>query len=71
MITGKLQKQGENYIVTLPQEEVERLGLADGQEVVLEVQALDDEPSLVADLRHAFDTEFHRGKEGLRYLADH
>lgn len=71
MITGKLQKQGDTFVVTVSEEEVERLGLAEGQDVVLEVRALEEEPTLAAELRDAFDTEFHRGKEGLRYLADH
>ena len=71
MVTGKLRKSGNSFIVTVPREEVERLGLAEGDLVSLEVRRAEVRPVLAADLRTAFEEEFRRGRAGLQYLAEH
>ncbi len=71
MVTGKLRRSGSNFIVTIPREEVERLGLAEGQLVTVEMRPADVQPVLAADLREAFEMELERGQEALRYLAEH
>ncbi len=71
MITGKLRKSGNSFIVTVPRDEVERLGLEEGQMVSVEVRPAEVRPVLAADLREAFEMELERGQEALRYLAEH
>jgi antitoxin component of MazEF toxin-antitoxin module len=71
MITAKLRKVGNSYVVTVPRNEIERLGLREGQLVALEVRAVEVRPVLAADLREAFDIEFRQGQDALRYLAEH
>jgi antitoxin component of MazEF toxin-antitoxin module len=71
MVTGKLRRSGNSFIVTVPREEIERLGLKEGQLVTLEVRPAEVRPVLAADLREAFEIEFERGREALRYLAEH
>ncbi len=70
MVTGKLRKSGNSFIVTVPREEIERLDLKEGQMVTIEVRPAEIRPVLAADLREAFDVEFRRGEAGLRYLAE-
>jgi antitoxin component of MazEF toxin-antitoxin module len=71
MNIGKLRRSGNSFIVTVPRDEVERLGLTEGQMVAVEVRPVDVRPSLTPDLREAFEIEFERGREALRYLAEH
>ena len=71
MVTGKLRRSGNSFIVTVPREEVERLGLVEGQIVAVEVRPAEIRPVLTPELREAFDVEFRQGQEGLRYLAEH
>ena len=71
MVTGKLRRSGNSFIVTVPREEIERLGLKEGQLVTLEVRPAEMRPVLAADLRDAFEIELERGRDALRYLAGH
>jgi antitoxin component of MazEF toxin-antitoxin module len=69
MVTGKLRKTGNSFVVTVPREEIERLGLVEGQLVSVEVRSLEVRPKLAPDLREAFEIELREGQEALRYLA--
>lgn len=71
MFTGKLHRSGDSFIVTIPREEIERLGLTEGQLVALDVRPAEVPPALAADLRDALQIELDRGQEALRYLAEH
>ena len=71
MVVSKLRKSGNSFIVTISREEVKRLGLHEGQPVIVEVRPAEIRPILAADLREAFDIEFEKGREGLQYLAEH
>ena len=46
MVTGKLRKSGNSFIVTVPRDEVERLGLEEGQLVTVEVHPVEVRPVL-------------------------
>ncbi|MBA2450756.1 MAG: hypothetical protein H0V51_22310 [Chloroflexi bacterium] len=69
MISGKLRKSGNSFIVTVPRAEVERLGLAEGELVSVEVHPLEVRPVLTSELREAFEASWQRNEEGYRYLA--
>jgi antitoxin component of MazEF toxin-antitoxin module len=72
MVTAKLRKSGNSFIVTVPREEVNRLQLQEGQLVAVEVHAVELHPVLSPDLQAIID-EFLADPEhlaALRYLAD-
>lgn len=69
MVTGKLRKSGNSFIVTVPRDEVERLHLREGQLVSVEVHPLEVRPTLTPDLREAFEASWERNEAGYRYLA--
>lgn len=71
MVVGKLRKSGNSFIVTVPKEEVERLGLREGQPVTIEVRpaVIEVRSVLAPDLREAFEESWKHNEAGLRYLA--
>jgi antitoxin component of MazEF toxin-antitoxin module len=69
MITAKLRKSGNSFIVTVPRNEIERLGLREGQIVSVEVHPVEVRPTLTPDVRAAFDASWERNEAGYRYLA--
>ena len=69
MITGKLRKSGNSLIVTVPRDEIERLGLVEGQMVTVEVHPVEVRPALTPDLREAFEASWERNAAGYQYLA--
>ncbi len=71
MFWQKLRKVEDNYIVTIPQEEVERLNLQEGQLLAIEIQPAKTPPPLSPDLHDAFDESWERNEQGYRYLTDH
>jgi antitoxin component of MazEF toxin-antitoxin module len=44
MITQKLRKVGNSYVVTIPKEEVERRQLVEGQLLIIEIQPAEVRP---------------------------
>jgi antitoxin component of MazEF toxin-antitoxin module len=73
IIHSTLRKVGEGFALSIPEEEVKRLGLTEGQAVTIEIRAaknLTEKRSILAeDLREAFEIEFREGQDGLGYLA--
>ena len=67
----KLRKVDDNYILTIPKEEVERLNLQEGQLLAIELQPAKTPPLLSSDLQNAFEESWDRNGQGYRYLADH
>ena len=69
MITGKLRKSGNSFIVTVPRDEIERLGLSEGQLVTVEVRPAEVRPLMAPEVREAFEASWARNEAGYRYLA--
>jgi antitoxin component of MazEF toxin-antitoxin module len=69
MITAKLRRSGNSFIVTVPKDEVERLALKEGQTVAVEVRPVEVRPILAPDLREAFEASWEHNEAGYRYLA--
>ena len=69
MIEQKLRKDGENYVVTIPAAEVARLGLKEGDVVVLDVQPLDEDADLEADVDAALEESWARNEGIYRALG--
>jgi antitoxin component of MazEF toxin-antitoxin module len=70
MVNVKVQKLGNTLIVELPVDEVERLGISEGQMLSLDIVAVDEEPALRADLLDALMETWDEDVEAYRYLAE-
>jgi putative addiction module antidote len=71
MITQKLRKVGNSYVVTIPKEEIERRHLVEGQLLIVEIQPVEVRPVLSEDVRAAFDRSWQQHEDAYRYLAEH
>jgi antitoxin component of MazEF toxin-antitoxin module len=69
MVTAKLRRVGNSFVVTVPREEIERKQLKEGQLVSLEVNAVEVRPVMSPDVREAFEASWQRNEAGYRYLA--
>jgi bifunctional DNA-binding transcriptional regulator/antitoxin component of YhaV-PrlF toxin-antitoxin module len=71
MIEATLRKVGDEYQVTIPHDEVERLGLAEGQKVAVNLSSPGEAPDVSArrEVKDAFDASWERNERGYRYLA--
>jgi bifunctional DNA-binding transcriptional regulator/antitoxin component of YhaV-PrlF toxin-antitoxin module len=65
----KLRKVGSRYVVTIPQKEVKRLGLKEGDLLAVQVQRAEARHVLSKELQEAFERSWERSKEGYMYLA--
>ena len=70
MIQQKLRKVGNSYVVTIPKDEVERLGIEEGQLLAVEIQPLELRPVMRPEVREAFERSWKRSEKAYRYLAD-
>lgn len=70
MIIQKLRRSGNSLVVTVPKEEVERLGLEAGDQVSVEIYPVEVRPVLPPEVRTAFEESWRRNEAGYRYLAD-
>lgn len=70
MLTQKLRRSGNSYVVTIPPEEVERLGLHEGDLVGVEVRRLQVRPELTPELRESAEASWRQFKRLYRRLAD-
>ncbi|MBA2278705.1 MAG: AbrB/MazE/SpoVT family DNA-binding domain-containing protein [Chloroflexia bacterium] len=71
MIQQQLRRSGNSLVVTIPKEEVERLGIREGQLVALEITPLETRPVLRSDVRKVLEESREEIMPALRYLAEH
>lgn len=69
VITAKLRKTGNSYVVTIPREEIERQQLREGQLLAVEVRPVEIRPTLAPDLAESVERVWRDNEPGLRYLA--
>ncbi len=69
MVIGKLRKVGNSFVVTVPRQEMEALGLSEGDIVVVEIRKAEVRPMLRPDIREMADESWKRNEAGYRYLA--
>jgi antitoxin component of MazEF toxin-antitoxin module len=70
MFVQQIRKSGNSLVVTIPKDEVERLGLVEGDFVRVNVELLELRPALPADLQKALDRSWEWLRPGLEYLKD-
>ena len=68
MIQQQVRKSGNSFVVTIPKEEVERLGLTEGQFVSMHLTPMELRPVLPPDLEVALSELWPRLKPALEYL---
>lgn len=70
MVRQQVRKSGNSLVVTIPKQEVDRLGLKDGQFVEMQLTPLELRPVLPPDLNDALDALWPRLDPALDYLKD-
>jgi antitoxin component of MazEF toxin-antitoxin module len=70
MIQQKLRKVGNSYVVTVPREEIERLGIVEGQLVEVQLTPLEVRHVMSPQIREAFERSWARSEHAYRYLTD-
>ena len=72
MFTTTLRKVGNSAALYVPREELERIGLKEGDTVSVEVRPVRVviEPVLAEDLRPAFEEMIGRSQKALKLLAE-
>ncbi len=71
MFKQQVRRSGNSLVVTIPKEEVERLGLREGELVAVDVTPLETRPVLREDLRRVLDDSRDEIMPALRWLAKH
>ena len=70
MFVGKLRRAGNSIVLTVPADEIERLGLTVGQQVAVELHQVEVRPVLSPELKESVDRLFPVHERAIRYLAD-
>jgi antitoxin component of MazEF toxin-antitoxin module len=70
MITQRVRKNGSSLAVTIPKEEVERLGLHEGDLVAIQINKVRVRVELPADVRAAAEESLRERAADYAYLAD-
>jgi putative addiction module antidote len=69
VITQKIRKVGNSYVVTIPRAELERHKLEEGDLVQVAITPLDVRRRLPADVLAAAEASFREHETAYRYLA--
>lgn len=70
MIIQRVRKNGSSLAITIPKEEVERLGLREGDLVAVDINQVEVRPQVSPRVRAVFDQVLTEYAEGLDYLAN-
>lgn len=70
MLVQRVRRQGNSLGLTIPKEEVERLGLQDGDLVAVSVNRVQVQVQLPEDVREATEAVLREFKSDLDYLRD-
>jgi len=70
MIQGKIRKQGNSFVVTIPRDEMEHYHLAEGDEIAFTPTRMETVPVLDPKLQKIAGDIFGEYKEVFEYLAE-
>src|SRR5215471_12906813 len=68
-LSTTIRRSGNSFVIRVPREEMERIGIQEGEHVPVEIRALDMRPRLAVDLRASVDTEIARSARAFDRLA--
>ena len=71
MIVQRIRRQGNSLGLTIPKDEIERLGLAEGDLVAVALNRVQIQVQLPADAEEALTTVLHDFRADLDYLQTH
>lgn len=71
MLIQKVRRVGNSYVVTIPKEEMERQGLADGDLAAVEVRKVAVTPQMSPEVRAAFEQSWQTYAADYEYLKAH
>lgn len=66
----KVWKTGNSLVVTIPRDEIERQGIAEGELVEVVVHKVEIRRALTPVMQAALDESLAEDQEALRYLAE-
>ena len=69
MITT-IRRSGNSFVIRVSREEMERIGVEEGDYVNVEIRALDVRPRLPKDLRASVEAEIPRSKRAFDRLVN-
>ena len=69
MITQRIRKVGNSYVVTIPRAEMEQQQLSEGDVVSLEVRRMEMRPALRPEIRRILDEHWAEDEPAYRYLG--
>ncbi len=70
MFSQQVRRSGNSYVITVPKEEFDRLGLHDGQPVYVHITPAETRPMLPPAVQEAYDRLWPEMEAALRYLKD-
>jgi antitoxin component of MazEF toxin-antitoxin module len=70
MLTQRVRRVGNSFVVTIPKDEAQRLQLEEGDLVSVEVRKLLLQPEMPPDVRAAFERAMTQFASDLEYLKD-
>ena len=66
---ARLNKIGDDYVITIPESEVERFGLKEGQLVEINIHPRHEESGMSDEVCQAFERSWKRSKKAYKYLS--
>lgn len=66
MIVGRVHKSGDEYLLAIPKEQLERLGFTEGDVVKTEFSKLENPSILTMEQQNAIDKHYESFEEYLR-----
>ena len=70
MIQGKIRKQGNSYVVTIPRDQMDRYHLTEGDEIAFTPTRMQTVPVLDPKFQKIADDLFGEYKDVFEYLAE-
>ena len=70
MIQGKIRKQGNSFVVTIPRDQMEHYHLSEGDEIAFTPTKRETRYVLRPAVQQALDRVLRDHQEGLKYLAE-
>ena len=70
-VIGTLRKNGNSVVVTIPREELDRVGARVGDMVDVQIRPVDVRPRLTPSVEASLKIELAHGREALEYLGSH
>lgn len=71
MVQAMVRRDEDKFILEISAQDGESIGLTEGAEVVVDVRPDTSTEGLDGVWREAYEIELARGREALKYLAEH